>query len=137
MIVRVHSVEEAGLSFRGLVRPRLRASVTFGEIVTAERIASRRGFQLHGPSWQRLVVVIRRSGQRRFEQQLRAHGVVIVDEWGARIDDSQFEKEADPRFNWNVDDGPPFLVAAFAPMFVVRWWDRVTMRQSSDDAAGE
>jgi hypothetical protein len=112
--------------------------VAFGEIVTAERVASRIGFRLHGRDWEKLMVVVRRSQQRSVERHLRAGGVVIVDEWGARIDDSQFEKEAHPEFNRNVDDGfPPFVLATFAPMFVLRWWERRSMRQSSDDAASE
>lgn len=137
MFVRVHSTKRQGMLLRriGSRRP---FTVAYGEIVTAERMASRLGFRLHAHGWESLVVLVRRSAQRGFEEELRAGGVVIVDDLGARIDESQFEKEVDPEFNRNVDDGfPPFLLAAFAPMFVLRWWERWSMRQSSDDATGE
>ena len=115
---------------RGLLRRRVKASIAYGEIVTAERMPSRIGFRLHGRGWQRLVVVVRRSRLRSFEERLRAGGVVIVDEWGARIDASQFAKESDPEFNRNVDDGrPPLLASLLTPNFVLRWRSRRAMRQ--------
>lgn len=41
---------------------------------------------------------VRKRKRRAVEGRLRAKGVVIVEEWGARIHESQFEKEkeADP-----------------------------------------
>jgi hypothetical protein len=69
------------------------------------------------------------------ESALRDFGVRIVDEYGANIDQSQFEKEADPTFNKNV--GPPLvhvLIDSFAPMPIVRWHHGRRVRQSSDDA---
>jgi hypothetical protein len=138
LVGRVHSLSGTGLLLRGLLRRRVRQSVAFGEIVTAERLSAGYGFRLYGRAWLRLVVLMRRSTVRVLEEQLRARNVVIVDEYGARIDDSQFAKEADPNFNRNVDDGfPPFLVAAFAPMFVVRWWSDRSMRHWSDRGSGE
>ena len=103
--------------------------------MTAERMASRHGFRLHGRGWKNLVVLVRRSGQRGFEETLRAGGVVIVDEYGARIDASQFDKEADPEFNRNVDDGLRSLFSALiTPNWYLGWRYRRSMRQSSDDA---
>jgi hypothetical protein len=84
------------MRLRGLLRGRVQASIACGEIVTAERMPSGIGFRLHGRGWRKLVVVVRRSRLRSFEEQLRAAGVVIVDVWGARIDASQFAKEEDP-----------------------------------------
>ena len=45
-----------------------------------------------------MVVCVRQRNRRSVEETLRAAGVTIVDEYGARIDDSQFEKELDPEF---------------------------------------
>jgi hypothetical protein len=96
------------------------------------------GFRLHGRGWGRLFIVMRRHKLRSFEADLRAARVVIVDQWGARIDFSQFAKEEDPEFNRDVDDGlPPLLVTLLTPNAVLRWRLRRLMRQSSDDATRE
>jgi hypothetical protein len=137
VIARLHSVASRGILLRGLVRSRIRRSVAFGEIATAERLESRWGYRLHGRGWQNLVIVCRPSQMRRVEGVLRARGVVVVDQFGARIDDSQFAKEADPNFNRNVDDGlPSFFVLLFTPNFLLRRRSRRAVRQWSDDAEG-
>lgn len=65
-------------------------------------------------------------------------GVVIVDEYGARIDASQFAKEGDPQFNKR--DGIEVRSALrllLTPNFVLRRRLRHSMRQWSDDASSE
>jgi hypothetical protein len=138
MIVRFHSMKKEGLYLRGLFRNVVRRSVAFGEIVTAERLPSRIGFRLHGRGWTKLVVIVSRSGLRAFEGQLRSGEVVVVDQWGARIDESQFAKEEDPDFNRNLDTEMPGLIrTVLTPNFVLRWRSRRAMRQWSDDATGD
>jgi|GEM_PF-5508958 len=139
MLRRVERFVYEDIYLRGLARRRVRQSVAFGEITAAERMSSGRGFRLHGRGWEKLVILVRRSGQRAFEERLRAGGVLIVDECGARIDASQFAKEADPQFDKNIETGfPPTLLVFFAPNFVLNWWyGRHPMRQWSDDGEGE
>jgi hypothetical protein len=102
------------------------------EIRSVER--TRRGFVIH---FGRGVATMRvkPSDRRRVEAAFRSLGVVIVDEWGAQIEESQFAKEADPQFNRNVDDGlPSFWVALLTPNWYLRYRHRRLVRQSSDDA---
>lgn len=101
-------------------------------LLSAER--TRLGFVLHFQEGSRRILV-RRRDRRPVELGLRTLGVQIVDEYGARIDETQFEKEADPAFNKNP--GPrlsQLLVDSFAPMWVVRWHQGRRVGQSSDDA---
>ena len=72
--------------------------IPYDSVVTAERRVVRSGFHLHLSQGSRFSVRVRRGRLRKFENQLRNRGVVIVDEYGARVDQSQFEKEADPHF---------------------------------------
>jgi hypothetical protein len=107
-----------------------RASI--GSIRSVER--TRRGFVLH---FDEGSATLRVSGddRRQVEAALRGVGLTIVDEWGARVDESQFVKEQDPRFNRRVGPGFfVFLVESFAPLSVVGWLHRRRVRQSSDDA---
>ena len=123
---------------RGVVRRRVRASIAYGEILTAERMGSRIGFRFHGRGWEKLIVVVGRSGLRTFEEKLRAGGVMIVDQYGARIDESQFEKEADPKFNTRFEESIwSLLLVVLTPNAVHRWRYRRSMRQWSDDAESE
>ena len=95
---------------------------------------TRRGFVLHLTEGAKALRV-RQRDRRAIEEALRTLGVIVVDEYGARIDASQFEKEADPEFNRNA--GPPLvhlLIDSFAPMAIVRWHHGRRVRQSSDDA---
>lgn len=91
-------------------------------------------------------IAVRRSTSRVWESELRRAHVRIVDEYGAMIDESQFEKEADPGFVKRRDPGEPRiwdLVKALAiPNFVLRRrferaLRRANLRQSYDDAEGE
>ncbi len=134
MRARLVSAETVGLVLqRRLGRRSLTAS--WGEILSAERLASGRGFRLHLRSAERVVLVTGRKSWRTAERSLRDAGVIVVDEFGARIDESQFDKEADPSFNRKV--GPGFagsLWDAFAPNWYLAWRYRRDMRQSSDNA---
>ena len=73
-------------------------SLAWGEILSAERMPSGRGFRLHVLSGEPLTMIVGKDRQRDIEKSLRGGGVQIVDEYGARIDESQFDKEADPEF---------------------------------------
>jgi hypothetical protein len=102
--------------------------------VIRSRERTRRGFFLHlneGPK----LLRVKRADRRVVEQAFRRLGIVVVDEHGARIDESQFKKEAEPTFNQNVD--PPmseWVVDSFAPLWFVNWYRGRRVRQSSDDA---
>jgi hypothetical protein len=92
---------------------------------------------------------VRRSKSAGWESELRREHVRIVDEYGAMIDESQREKEADrgfakrryphdPRF-WDL------VIGLLTPKFVYRKRRKrhrkelrlENMRQSYDDAEGE
>jgi len=118
---------------RGVARRRRRASLTFGEIVSAERLQSGRGFRLHTQGWGSLVVLVAKSKCREVERRLRDGCVLVVDQCGARIDESQFEKEADPEFNTRFEENVGSLFRASCGAL----WSqcRRSMRQWSDDAS--
>lgn len=101
-------------------------------LLSAER--TQQGFRLHlrdGAATMR----VRRSERRRIEAALRSVGVVVVDEFGAIVDDSQFEKEADPAFNRRIGPGfVGFLAMAFGPRWLAGLIHQRHMRQLSDDA---
>jgi hypothetical protein len=104
-------------------------------VITAERV--RGGFVLHlggaTPSTRQLRVA--RGDRREVECALRSLGVTIVDEYGARIDESQYARELDPAFNRKVGPGfAMFFLEAFGPRTVAHWLRRRGVRQSSDDA---
>ena len=72
------------------------------------------------------------------EAVVREVGCLVVDEYGARIDRSQFEKEADPKFNTRFEESIwSLLLVVLTPNAVHRWRYRRSMRQWSDDAEGE
>lgn len=72
------------------------------------------------------------------EAELRERDVQVVDEYGCRIDQSQFAKEADPRFNRKIGPGClGFLALAFGPKWLGARLNAKYMRQSSDNARGE
>lgn len=100
-------------------------------LISAER--SRLGFVFHLSVGVTRRLYVRRGDRRAVERVLRDLHVLIVDEWGARIDESQFEKEADPLFNRNP--GPGFwriMYQSFAPLWFINWRIGRHMRQSSD-----
>jgi hypothetical protein len=113
-------------------------SIAFGEILSAERLQSGRGFRLHTQGWESLVVLTGKGKRREAERRLRDGGVMIVDQYGARIDESQFEKEADPEFNTRFEESIwSLLLIVLTPNAAHRWRYRRAMRQWSDDAEGE
>ena len=77
---------------------RKRFSLVWGELLSAERMPSGRGFQLHVLSGDVLTMVVGKRRRRAVERSLRDAHVQVVDEYGARIDESQFRKEEDPEF---------------------------------------
>jgi hypothetical protein len=98
---------------------------------------SRRGFILHVEDGVRELRV-RLRDRRAVELEFRALGLVIVDQYGCRIDDSQFEKEADPDFNRKIGPGSlGFLGMAFGPKWLSHRLDARYMRQSYDNARRE
>jgi hypothetical protein len=130
MVVRLHSFVGQGILLRGSVRERVRASVAYREILSAERLQSGRGFRLHTRGWESLVVLTRRRDRREAERGLRDSGVLIVDQYGARIDESQFEKEADPEFNTRFEEN---VWSLFRASCGALWSQcRRSMRQWSD-----
>jgi hypothetical protein len=81
---------------------------------------------------------MKRRARRSVEAALREQGVQLVDEYGCRIDQSQFEKESDPRFNRKIGPGFwAFLVMAYGPRWLSARLDAKYMRQSSDSARSE
>ena len=93
-----------------LRRRRRRFSLSYGEILTAERLASGLGLRLHTVSSERFVIACRGSGRLATENELRRRGVRVVDEWGAMLTPTLSDFEAE----------------------LAR--DPVRVRQSSDDA---
>lgn len=80
--VRIASFEPAGLILR---RRRRAFTIAYGEILTAERVRSRRGLLLHTRTHDPLRVRCRRDDQLWVEDALRRAGVRVVDCWGAII----------------------------------------------------
>jgi hypothetical protein len=137
-VTRLELFVSSGLHLRGGFRWRRHTSVTFSEILSAERLCSGRGFRLHSHERESLVVLTGKDKRRDAERRLRDGGVLIVDQYGARIDESQFEKEADPDFNRRPGESVwPLLLIVLTPNVVHRWRHRRLMRQWSDDAEGE
>jgi hypothetical protein len=92
--VRASIVEFAskGLYLR---RRRQRFSLSYGEILTAERLASGLGLRLHTVTSEPVLIACRGSGRLATENELRRRGVRVVDEWGAMLTPtlSDFESE--------------------------------------------
>jgi hypothetical protein len=98
---------------------------------------TRRGFVAHYADGAGNVEKVPGRLRREVESELRLAGVVIVDEWGAQIDSSQFEKESDPDFRkLRTDDAffPSLVWTLLTPNWYLRWRHRRLMRQLSDDA---
>jgi hypothetical protein len=78
-----------------LRRRRQRFTLSYGEILTAERLRSGRGIRLHTVTSQPIVVGCRGSARLATENEFRRRGVRVVDEWGAIITPtlSDFEEE--------------------------------------------
>ena len=103
---RLRAVGLSSICLRRYVgRRRGETEIPFSELLTVERMAFGNGLRLHLRSHQPIVVLVKRRSRRSVESTLRDHGVQIVDEYGCRIDQSQFEKESDPRFNRKIGPG--------------------------------
>jgi hypothetical protein len=144
---RFAAVDSMTIWIRPVWRGRLEA-VPLADVLSVQRWgASGRSFGIHRKACSEPTrVVVRRSTSRIWESELRRAHVRIVDEYGAMIDDSQFEKEADPKFAKGRDpddpDGWDLLKALTIPNFILRWrfvraLRRANLRQSYDDAEGE
>lgn len=108
----------------------LNTSLPGTDLLSVER--SRHGFVLHRRHGESKVYV-RSRDRRHVERIFRDLGITIVDEWGARIDESQFEKESDPTFNRKAGSGWRSMYESLAPLTLINWRLRRDMRQSSDD----
>jgi hypothetical protein len=138
MLVKVEIEANGTLLVRRVGRKRVSASVPLEEILSVERLSSERGFVLHNKETKSLVVMTGKRRRREVERLLRDQGVLIVDRYGARIDESQFEKEADPEFNRHPGESIwPLLRVVLTPNAVLGWRHRRIMRQSSENAEGE
>jgi hypothetical protein len=109
--VRILTFETPGLIVQR--RPRLKFTIAYREILTAERMASGVGLRLHTVTGTPIRIWARGERRKCVEHELRRRGVRVVDEWGAMITPSLADF---------VDE------LAREP---------TGLRQSSDDARGE
>jgi hypothetical protein len=81
--VRIRRYEPLGL----VVKPILGQAftVTYGEILTAERLPARRGIRLHTRTTAPVRIAARGRNVAAIEADLRARGVRIVDCWGCLL----------------------------------------------------
>lgn len=90
--------EHAGIYLKGWWRGRF--TLSYGEILTAERLASGLGLRLHTRTAEPMRVPCRGAARTALENELRRRGVRVVDEWGAMItptlDDFETELARDP-----------------------------------------
>lgn len=90
--------ERAGIYLKRGWRGRF--TLSYGEILTAERLTSGLGLRLHTRTSEPIRIRCRGAARAAVENELRRHGVRIVDEWGAMItptlDDFEAELARDP-----------------------------------------
>ena len=100
MKVRVLTFERPGL----VVKPRVGGAftITYGEILTAERLRSGRGLRLHTWTTDPVRVACRGTSQEHIENELRRLGVRVVDS-GARL---SLRRSLTSRRSWRAT-GPP------------------------------
>lgn len=60
-------------------------TLTYGEILTAERLVSGRGLRLHRRTGEPVRVACKGAELRRVERALRDRGVRVVDQYGAML----------------------------------------------------
>jgi hypothetical protein len=76
-------------------------SITYGEILTAERLPSGLGLRLHTRTTKPFRLACRGTAREATENELRRCGVRVVDEWGAilapTLDEFEAELEREPR----------------------------------------
>lgn len=90
---RILRFERAGIYLKR--RWRGRYSLSYGEILTAERLSSGLGLRLHTRTSEPMRVPCRGAVRVAVEDELRRHGVRIVDEWGAMITPTLSDFEAE------------------------------------------
>ena len=83
MRARIVGFEEPGLILRRGRREQF--TVTYGEILTAERLRSIWGLRLHTRSSEPVRIPCRGADRTAIEDGLRRRGVRVVDCWGAII----------------------------------------------------
>ena len=93
MRVKIVSYERPGLVVRA--RWRRQFTIAYGEILTAERLGSRLGLRLHTRTTKPVRIAGRGDRRASIENELRARGVRIVDEFGAIIAPSLADFEAE------------------------------------------
>jgi hypothetical protein len=95
--VRIVEFEEPGL----ILKPRFgdQFTITYGEVLTAERLRNGVGLLLHTRTTDPLRVRVRGRELVETTNRLRAYGVRIVDRWGAILAPTlaDFEEELDRR----------------------------------------
>src|SRR5437763_774928 len=83
MRAKILRFDQPGVVVRA--RWRRQFTLTYGEILTAERTASGRGLRLHTRITAPLRIKCSGDARAAMEDELRRCGVRIVDEWGAII----------------------------------------------------
>jgi hypothetical protein len=83
MRVKILRYEEPGLVVKPL-RGQL-FTIAYGEILTAERLRSRRGIRLHTRTTEPVRVAVRGAAVLETEAMLRDSGVRVVDCWGCLL----------------------------------------------------
>jgi hypothetical protein len=79
---RIVSYERPGLVLRSR---RDQFTLTYGEILTAERLVSGRGLRLHRRTGDPVRIVCKRIELGGVERALRDRGVRVVDQYGAMV----------------------------------------------------
>jgi hypothetical protein len=85
--------ESGGICLRRGLRERL--TLSYREVLTAERLPSGRGLRLHTRTSDPVRVRCRGAGRLALENELRRRGVRIVDEYGAMITPTLKDFEAE------------------------------------------
>src|SRR5258706_14374552 len=83
MLARVTRFEGRGLVVKPFVARAF--TISYGEILTAERLRAGRGIRLHTRTTDPVLLVLGRGRLTESEALLRAHGVRVVDCWGSLI----------------------------------------------------
>lgn len=83
MPARILSFERPGLVLKRRFGDQF--TITYGEILTAERLPSIWGLRLHTRSTEPVRIACRGIGRIAIEDELRRRGVRVVDEYGAII----------------------------------------------------
>jgi hypothetical protein len=90
--VRILRYETPGLVVKPLIGRAF--TITYGEILSAERLPAKRGVRLHTRTTDPVRVVGRGEAVEEIESTLRARGVRIVDCWGCLLTPSLTDFES-------------------------------------------